>query len=455
MFVDTIGRFVLSPDFLTEFASSVSSKKESLKAKILKGKPNPLSDDFQQHFESIWVPLKESGKYSVDAGALEIVAIDSSVYTNLMSTGGIFYVIRSLAACRAGERRLLETDVFFTKANLLESKRFLSKKMEMLEFQVAIDAIKHGLDCSTILVDGSLYGRASTLPIETQVEDDRLMSLHYLRYYRELLDLCRNKGILLVGVSKESRSTFYRDYLLRLIFNETLDSVGASVDSGDWQRLKSLFTEMLDDEVSAITKFDSLRQKYGTKLDKIGLILDELRSLRPDYQCIMSFAETPGYTRPLLLGPSEKLAQQLQQSLKDPARYIHSHFPISVREKGLGFLEWGSTLLSGFTDFPAFISLYLLLDVRDAPIRIDIPYWNHAFVRAGWPRLIDINLDEVLKVMVSGYCGLDCYNLWLKNVDEKVRLRKSVVDNLYFPLMEQQLNAKIIRGRRYRRVKFP
>jgi len=30
----------------------------------------------------------------------------------------------------------------------------------------------------------------------------------------------------------------------------------------------------------------------------------------------------------------------------------------------------------------------------------------------------------VLKVLATGYCGLDCHNLWLKNVDERVRLRR-------------------------------
>jgi hypothetical protein len=57
--------------------------------------------------------------------------------------------------------------------------------------------------------------------------------------------------------------------------------------------------------------------------------------------------------------------------------------------------------------------------------------------------------------MITGYCGLDCYNLWLKNVDEKVRLKKRVVDTIYFPLMEKMFDAKIIRGRGYRRVRFP
>ena len=57
--------------------------------------------------------------------------------------------------------------------------------------------------------------------------------------------------------------------------------------------------------------------------------------------------------------------------------------------------------------------------------------------------------------MITGYCGLDGYNLWLKDVDQKVRLRKRVVDQIYFPYMEKIFKEKIIRGRSYRRVKYP
>jgi hypothetical protein len=443
------------PEFLEEFASSVSIKKETLKEKIFKGTPNPLQDSFKGYFESHWIPLSETEKYSSKTSELEIMAVDSSVYTNLLSTGGIFYIIRSLAVCRDQEQKLLETDTFFTKASFLESQLFIGRKMEMFEFKVAIDAIKSGFKCRNILIDGSLYGRVSHLPIETKVEDQRLVLLHYFQVYRELLDLCKAEKILLMGVSKESRSTFYRDYLLKLIFNETLKSLNSSIDAADLHRLKPIFAETLDDEKSALSKFEKLRHKYGRKLDSIALILEELVSSRPDYQLIMNYAQTSGYTQPLLLGPSARTARRLDVCWKDPARYVRAHFPATVREKGKDFVDWASNILLSFAGFPAIVSFYLLLDVRDSPIRIDLPCWDYTFARTGWPKLVDFNVDEVLKVMATGYCGLDCYNLWLKNVDERVRLKKRVVDNMYFPLMERLFGEKIIRGRGYRRVKYP
>ena len=91
------------PDFLEEFASSIGNKKEALKEKILRGKPNLLQDKFRKHFEPLWIPLENIGGYASNLSELSVMAVDSSLYMNLLSTGGIFYVIRSLAVCKNKE----------------------------------------------------------------------------------------------------------------------------------------------------------------------------------------------------------------------------------------------------------------------------------------------------------------------------------------------------------------
>ncbi len=445
----------MAPDFLGEFASSFDKKKDSLKELILKGKPNPLQETFGKQFSSNWIPLENLNRFSTNSSALDVMAIDSSVYTNPLSTGGFFYVIRSLAVCKDKAQKSLETDVIFTKASLLDAQRFVSIKMELLESKVALDALKNCFDCKRILLDGSLYGRAVHLPLESKIEAQRLMMLDYVKTYRDFLDYCKDNCIMPIGVSKESRATFYRDYLLRLIFNEELKTLSDKLDPLDIQKIKPLFSELLEYEEVARNKFARIKEKYGSELDTVKLIFDELTSSRPDYQLVMSYAQTVGYTKPLLLGPSVSMARVIEFCRNDPARFVRKRFPISVREKGKEFIEYAVDILSSLTSFPGIVSFHLLLDPRDSPIRIDLPYWSQPFEKIGWPKPIDINIDEILKVMVTGYCGLDCHNLWLKNVDERVRLKKRTVDTIYFPLMEREFNAKIIRGRSYRRVRYP
>jgi hypothetical protein len=443
------------PEFLDEFAASVIPKKDAMKEKVLKGTPNPLQDRFREKFPSFWVGVDNPAELGVNPAELSVMAVDSSVYSNLLSTGGVFYVVRSLAVCRDIEQKRLESDVFFSKGGSVTERNFISVKMEMLEFQVAIDALKNGLGCGTILIDGSLYGRLVHIPLESKVEEERLVLVDYFRIYRELLDLCREKNVLLVGVAKESRSTSFRDYLLSLVYKEELKKL--DVDDEDARRLKPLFMEVVNDVASGLQKFEKFGQKYGIKLETIRMILEELARSRPDYQLVMNFAESVGYTEPLLLGSSPRLARKLETLRSDAQSYLRKNFPNALREMGMGFVDEAAQIIADIPDFPAIVSFYVLFDRRDSPIRIDVPCWNQKLVDVGWHKLApeSVDLEGVLRVLATGYCGLDCHNLWLKNVDERVRLKKKTVDNIYVPYMEKLFGEKIIRGRSYRRVKFP
>src|SRR3972149_10794739 len=165
-----------------------------MKEKVLKGTPNPLQDHFREKLPSFWVGIDDPAKLGVNPAELSVMAVDSSVYSNLLSTGGVFYVVRSLAVCRNVEQKLLESDVFFSKGGSVTERDFISVKMEMLEFQVAIDALKRGVGCGALLVVGGLYGRLVHVPLESKVEEERLVLVEYFRVYRELLDLCRKSN---------------------------------------------------------------------------------------------------------------------------------------------------------------------------------------------------------------------------------------------------------------------
>ena len=345
------------PEFLDEFAASVIRKKEGMKEKVLKGTPNPLKEYFREKFSSYWVEIDDPAKLGVNPAELSVMAVDSSVYSNLLSTGGVFYVVRSLAVCRSVEQKLLESDVFFSKGGSVTERDFISVKMEMLEFQVAIDALKSGLGCSTILIDGSLYGRLVHVPLESKVEEERLVLVDFFRVYRELLDLCRKNNVLLVGVAKESRSTAFRDFLLRLIYYEELAKL--DIDDDDARRLKPLFMEVVDDFTLGLQKFEKIGEKYVVKLETIRMVLLELARSRPDYQLVMNFAESVGYTKPLLLGSPPRLERKLEAFRSDAKGYVRKNFPNALREKGKGFVDDAAQVIAGIPDFPAIVSFYV------------------------------------------------------------------------------------------------
>ncbi|MGF3521730.1 MAG: DNA double-strand break repair nuclease NurA [Candidatus Bathyarchaeia archaeon] len=441
------------PEFLGEFGRCVEGKKEALKAKVLHGTPNPLDDHFAAEFPSLWNKIAGPAALSTQIGELNVMAVDSSVYSNLLSTGGVFYVVRSLGVCRGFQQKWLESDVFFSRGGSVAEREYLTVKMELAEFQVALDALKGGLDCSTILIDGSLYGRLVHLPLESKVEGDRLILLNYFRVYRQLLDACKQNGVALVGVAKESRSTAFRDYLLSLVFGKALEE--AELEDDDARLVKPLFMEVADDASLGLQRFQRFRQKYGSKVEVISLILEELARSRPDYQVIMRYAKALGYTQPLLLGASPRLERRLRQFQLHPEDYVKKTFPNAIREMGKNVIDEVAKVIADIADFPAILSFYVLFDLYDSPIRIDVPCYDKRFIDVGWHKPFSADVSEVLKVLATGYCGLDCHNLWLKNVDERVRLKKKTVDNIYVPYLERLFGEKIIRGRSYRRVKYP
>lgn len=57
-------------------------------------------------------------------------------------------------------------------------------------------------------------------------------------------------------------------------------------------------------------------------------------------------------------------------------------------------------------------------------------------------------------MLAAGYCGLDNYNIWLKAVDDEVKLRREVFENLYLPKFEE-IVGRFATPRGYRRVRFP
>jgi hypothetical protein len=289
--------------------------------------------------------------------------------------------------------------------------------------------------------------------VESQIEEEITASLLFFQTYSELLEFCRRENVLLIGVSKESRATFYRDYLLSLIFSEKLSQL--ELKAADLRKLQSIFPEVLDNEKDAFKKFDTLKRVYGEKLDSIESILEELASSRPDYQVVMSFAHGTGHTSPLLLGPSARVRRFFRRVRHDPRRYVTTAFPNATRKQGEKFVAWATNIVSAIPELPSIVSLYVLLDPRDSPMRVDVPHWKYLLKDVDWPKPVEVDIRPLLNIMVTGYCGLEGHNLWLKDVDQKVRLKRRTVDGIYIPYLEKLFQSKVIRGRGYRRVKYP
>lgn len=443
------------PQFLDAFIDEVSKKRDSLARKMAFGRTSDLDADLERLLLENWRPIP-----SPKGPDGEVAAVDGSLAIRPYPSGAIFYITRALAVLGKRRFRELEADAFFCKARPLEIREFVNRKMEWLELRAAIKAIREGdLWNATVLMDGSLYGRLLHFPRDQPAEGMRGFMLDYFKTFGELLELCRERSILLAGVSKESRSSFLRDFLLGSLFEEELRRLDGEA-GGLKAELGALFEMALQDPFKAFSALRRIERAHGDRLEGVERILREAASARPDHQLIRRFAKAPGYTAPLELGAS-KPGSAMELIGRDPRAYARRYFREALleAEDEEAFIREAAEILARIPRLPSMISFHLLPDIRDTPMRVDVPSWvcgiEHGISDLIGAKPIEADVSEIASILMGGYAGLRDYNVWLKRADEEVRLRRDVVDGLYSSALERVLNATIIHARGYRRVKYP
>jgi len=404
-----------------------------------------------------WRPLPDPPTHIPD-----VVAVDGSRAYRPFAGGSIVYVTRAVALWGRKRFRTLEADAFFPGTRARRVREFIGTKMEWQEFRAILKVLKEGgLSDGVILLDGSLYGRMLHLPRDNVAESHKGFMVTYFETYQELLETCLDRGVLLVGVSKESRASFLRELFLSFILTDELTRVKDKLDLEDQARILRLPTEILDRRLQAARSFKRLRTRYGELLDRLSDILSEVQAVRPDHQMIRNFVGEAGYSTPLQLGLHRGRQRLMRQLEKNPRRYAESNFSeaASEAEDSDSFLAESEQILSGIPKMPAIVSFHVLLDARDTPLRVDVP----SSMLGGGEKLVDCgdhkaaagDVTPILEVLVAGYGGLRNYNVWLKRVDEEVRLGRRTVDYVYTPALGRLLDLTLIHERGYRRVKYP
>jgi hypothetical protein len=421
----------------------------------MQGRTSELDADLGDALRRHWFPIIE-----VTAPEKEVVAVDGSRGIRPFASGAVFYVARALATFREKSFKTVDVDAFLSKGKSTDIQVFVNRKMEWLEFKAAIKAIEEGaLSNIVVLMDGSLFGRLSHLPRDQPAEGMRGFMVDYFETYHRLLSLSKERNILLLGVSKDSRSSFLRDYLLHEILERELE--GLDIPQPEKFAITHTFEDIFDRPDEAFESFRKLKAEHGEKLHKVEQIMWEGFAARTDHQLIRTYVERPGHTIPIELSVPRRAHARVEEIQSNPEGYVSKYFKESLLESPdqQEFMRRACEVLSEIPGFPTMVSFHMLLDRRDTPIRVDAPSW--AFSRdttisefSGGRDLL-LNLNPVISILMSGYGGLKDYNIWLKRVDEKVRLSNEVMDSIYSSVLEKELDFTIIHTRGYRRVKYP
>jgi hypothetical protein len=457
------------PKFVDLFVSEVRRKRDSMKLKLEKGSVSALDDEFKalliQNWHSLPNELIDDSNSSVG-----LAAVDGSRGLRDYANGSRLFVVRGLAITNDSEQfRRLEAEIFLSQSREIDIDRYIRQKTEFIEVAAATEVAPHLKGSRKfILIDGSLHGRMFHLLRDSPVEGDRDFILTYVDRYKEFLDKCKNEKIIPIGVSKDSKAHFLRDLFLERICSIELKELNSSIPE-ETNELRSCISMIHDKPGLCFHKLAMLRNKYGPKLDKLKEIMLEFRHSRSDFQLIMNFVSDTGYCTPVELAADQHFLRELRLINKDAQGYVRRHFKnalVDNMSQEEQFVAFATKVVKKVLEFPTTISFHLLLDRRSTPLRIDIPSWVLGFSDTlsslgSGSRSIELRdnnakvLDEVISLLRSGYAGLENYNIWLKHVDDEVKLRRIDMDTIYERVLEKELGVTLIHTRGYRRVKFP
>jgi hypothetical protein len=427
------------PEFLDIYIKDLCLKANYLKSLYNLHGDRGLSEALGNYFGRYWVEFNFPKDSSVD---FNVLAVDSSSRHLSTENGGLFYVARALGLTGSGDtyRRV---DCGFDFCFTGDGSDFVGRVMEWLEHLTIMDALNSGFR-GVILLDGSIYGRLSHVPLEFNLTSNKDFMIRYFDDLIKLMDLCRRFKVPLIGVSKGSASHFFRDFLLGLL------AVDVGVKLGfDALSIKNYIFKVFDDRKNAANLLSGLPED-------LKRVFMELIHRKPDFQLILRYAKSTGYTYPLLLNPPPRTIRAFKRAELSPIEFLKSAFPYSSISED--FVNWASGVVSKLHDLPAIISFHVLPSIGDTPMRVDVPAWvfdvDEKFIDFRWPEAVDVDVSPILKILSAGYCGLDNYNVWLTSVDRMVRLGRRVFEDMYLSKFEEIVNAKVT-SRGYRRVRYP
>jgi hypothetical protein len=381
--------------FIGEFVDELDRKRDQLSR--LFGLDEKVREDVEllgAELERRWRHLPEpktvyEPEFSVDS---------SSAYRSL-SNGLDFLIVRALMIGTGGYRKpLLRFEAVKGISEYTVASDFERVMRELLEVEIVLDNIGDVPDGSVVLIDGNLYGRYTHALREIGLAGWHHLPLKLLYAMWTLYEECAERGIMVVGVSKFSKT--------RALTRALLPGSGAD-------------TRFLDVELL-------YRRKTG---------------------------ET-GYTEPLLLG-EYGVDPRVKDMYGSPGR-IRKRLFRGVPERLHGFAE---DVLEKVPSFPAIVMFHVIPRENAQPMRVDIPAsligldkkisdvtpfefvdWRYA--------------DGVSRQVTAAFGGRDVYNALLYIVDKEVRLSAKAVDTVYKSVLGREMGVPIEYDRSTRRFTY-
>ncbi|HEY3268123.1 MAG TPA: DNA double-strand break repair nuclease NurA [Armatimonadota bacterium] len=198
------------PSFIEQYASEIRAKSGRFAECFGSVPRNDVERRLADEIARNWMPLPQT----TDPRPRATFAVDGASASRPLMNGASFLVCQSLLAGKDVEESMVAVEVV-RGGDVRDANRGLDRLRQFLEFRIAADHLDR-LAGGMLLIDGSLLSDLSHMlylrPMRLGGYPDLRAAL--IGAYLDLVEGCRQRNILLVGVAKSSRDSMLCESLL-------------------------------------------------------------------------------------------------------------------------------------------------------------------------------------------------------------------------------------------------
>jgi len=380
-------------NFTSEFIEEIQRNRTYLLSLLEVDNPSKLELKLKKELLNHWHSLPIA-----DSSIFREFSIDSSSAMRSLSRGIDFFIVRALML---GSNGFIKKKMMFDAIPGITDSDVSSKLLRILRDLIEIKIIVENCPNSEgnlVLIDGNLYSRYTHPMEQLNIKGREHLPLQLFEAMQKMFEICREKGIVVVGVSKSSKT--------RALGNAFLDKLEYSREALDI----------------------------------------------PDFEMLYRWKrEEKGFTTPLILG-NYAFREDPRAMWEEPEKYFNRYF----RDIPENLREWGVEVIRKVPLAPAIIMFHLIPEIGEQPLRIDVPV-NCLGMK---DRILDVLsfrfadsyiIEDLISQLIADRGGRDVYNALLYVVDKEVRLSSNVVDNVYKSILGSELKIPIEYDRSTRR----
>ena len=442
-------------EFADKFSNEIEEKRELIRDDLESGIEEQVQELLEEDFNGKFYEEDIEEK----KGEFNVRASDAGRNDLEFRTNTRLYVVQATTVDRDGEKtRKMDTGTLKPYSRE-DYESFLQRASEIVELESILEKLDPETEDKTyVLIDGTLLTRLLVEPEELKISEQRDKRLDLIEVFQELLKIAEeNKNILLAGVSKDSNSSVLYRTLLKEIIEGKISGLEASGLEDTREFLEDNFEKINYSPEEVRTSIKNLREG-GEDVSEVEELLERYRSAIPDTEMVRQLASGTGFTQPLrATGIKSSFYRSLDSFDEDSEKFLGNRFPQTLMEENKKkFMRKNYSLLEDLKGCPSVVSFYWLPNEQDLPLRIDLLDFGTRLEDAGDTEFVepDKRVRDILELLATGYAGEGMHNVWISQADNSASLKNSQIENVYKPLLQNQLgeNLRKYMRRRDKRV---